>query len=521
MAETAPDTIEREPAGVGSDLPAGQSAPTVDFSPTPAPADTAGGIVADVESRTENTRQGLLGAFREKDRHMTVLDREQESRLEADRAKYERAYRAEGAAKDAIPPPWNADKERADRIRGPMEQFGSVGSVFAMAASMFTRTPMTSALNAGAAAMNAIREHDEKGYESAYKAWLDNTNLAIKRFDMEHTMLADADKLMHTDMQAWAAKRLGIASHFENTTAMTMLQNGMYPELLQMEAAALKGRQDVEKFKTQYLLDYELPRQAIERSVQAFKDEWAVNHPDEPEGSPAYNRAYFQNYAKTLQSINAAKHAYSASAQTVATFEAMKGDVRAEHPEWTEGEVDREVVRRMSADKGAGRQGSVLSKDRDDIYQTKLREIEEKEGRPPTAKEKEDAMAAATKKTQGSRIDQAIVNQVGHYPGMKESDLGYIPVPRQTKLAAAFESARNLEDIAAYARQYPQAIGLIAEASRRMNVDAYQGLFSKSPTQAKEQSEKDRDAVGRARVEQRPLAASVPCSPWLSRRPKG
>jgi len=62
-------------------------------------------------------------------------------KLEERQKQHERAFAAEGAALDSIPPEWNADQQMRDRIRSPLEDFGSLGSVFGILASQFTKNP--------------------------------------------------------------------------------------------------------------------------------------------------------------------------------------------------------------------------------------------------------------------------------------------------------------------------------------------------------------------------------------------
>lgn len=74
----------------------------------------------------------------------------------------------------ALPPPPQA------KTTSPMEAFGSAASAFAIFGSLLTRHPLTSALHASAAAMNAIHANDAAAYSSAYDAWKTNTDYAIK-----------------------------------------------------------------------------------------------------------------------------------------------------------------------------------------------------------------------------------------------------------------------------------------------------------------------------------------------------
>lgn len=240
--ESALDVPDTSSFGVGF-MP--QAAPPAAAEPSRSGSD----LVADVlnPQRTAAITSQHADIERQHGQEMNYADRQLDDRMREDRSRMDRAYRAEGAAADALPPKWDADKERSERVRGPMEQFGSIGTVFAMAASLFTKAPMTSALNAGASAMRAIQEHDEHGYQSAYQAWKDNTTLALKRFDMERAMFADADKLLSTDINAWRTKQMSIAAKFDNQKALMFLENGMDKELLEMQSSQIKAAGDLQK----------------------------------------------------------------------------------------------------------------------------------------------------------------------------------------------------------------------------------------------------------------------------------
>jgi hypothetical protein len=135
----------------------------------------------------------------------------------------------------SVPPKWDADAEQKARMSGPFESFGSIGSIFGIMASMFTKQPMTSALNASAAAMNAIKQRDTEGYRNAYQAWKDNTELAIKRFDLEKQIAEETNKLFDTDVNKWAEKKAGDAARFNNKWKQVYIDNGLWGELLDVE----------------------------------------------------------------------------------------------------------------------------------------------------------------------------------------------------------------------------------------------------------------------------------------------
>lgn len=139
---------------------------------------------------------------------------------------------------------WNADKERQDRVRSPMETFGSAGTIFAVLASAFTRTPMTNALNGAAAAMTAAKDADESNYDKAFDAFKKNSELALKRHEIQREAYADAQTLLKTDMVAGEAAMRATASRFEDKKMSALLDNGYLKEALDLEdkrVAAARG----------------------------------------------------------------------------------------------------------------------------------------------------------------------------------------------------------------------------------------------------------------------------------------
>lgn len=89
---------------------------------------------------------------------------------------------------------------------------------------------------------------------------------------------------------------------------------------------------------------------------------------------------------------------------------------------------------------------------------------------------KERIVEAQARAGAKNRIDQAIVNELEHYPHLTQEQLGFIPLTQQPKVKEAFASAKNIERIAAFVKENPESIGLIANASRLVNLDAYKAL---------------------------------------------
>jgi hypothetical protein len=281
-----PDQTTETPSGKKVVLPPspGKSSPMYDAEPekddsSPYTTDFLKRFDPDSNKALNNTLSGLERQRGDAEQHeFGSLNR----KMAEDRAQMEKAYHAESASADAIPPAWNADKEQRERVRTPIEDFGSIGAIFGILASQFTKTPLTSAMNAAAAAMNATREHDEEGYKTAYEAWKDNTNLALKRFGMEREMFEDANKLISTDLASWKVKQLAIASQFDNKKAIAMLDAGMNGELLDMQEKSIVAADKLQKvMEDQKTIDDR--RQVLSAGMKQFDK-------DHPDANP-YERA--------------------------------------------------------------------------------------------------------------------------------------------------------------------------------------------------------------------------------------
>jgi hypothetical protein len=254
--------------GLGLGQPVAEPAPGTDTdSPISAIQRQSSGLTGPSGSLTYNALRRSAAS--------DAADAKLNERLDRDRAERERAYRAEAAGPDTLPPKWDADAERAKRSHGPIESFGSVGVIFALAASAFTKKPMISALNGAAEAMNAIKAGDEERYKSAYAAWKDNTELAIKRFDMEHKLVEDADKLATTDMAEWRTKRAEIAARFDDQKSLAMLEAGLDPDVIKTTEAAVNAKEKMLKAKDE-IETFDLRHDLLKIEGETFQQA----HPD-------------------------------------------------------------------------------------------------------------------------------------------------------------------------------------------------------------------------------------------------
>jgi hypothetical protein len=153
----------------------------------------------------------------------------------------ERMLAAEGSTMDDLKP-WNAQQEMSKRETNLWEQFGSPGFVISMLASAFTAMPMNSALNAGAAAMNAINQGKMEDYHRAFDAWKENSNLTLKRLDIEEHEFNQIGDLRTKNMESWRSQATALAARFNDKRLQIMLENGMDAQALEAMDAKAKSK---------------------------------------------------------------------------------------------------------------------------------------------------------------------------------------------------------------------------------------------------------------------------------------
>lgn len=272
MADAAEETTEDTGAAAPPTAPAAAPAPAgPDFTSLVRPPSD----MAAVQSKlSEIQRQKTAANAANADETI--------KRLETDRARMETAYKASAVMPDELKQPWDSNAERAKYSTDPVQAFGSIGSVFAMLATSFAGLPMEHALNAGAAAINAVHAGDEKAYQSAYDAWQKNTNLAIKRHEIQRQAYNDAINLMNTNINAGRTKMELAATKFGDQKAQALLDAGMDKELFELfnsrnkAALDLQGEWDKVQLQHEKIADLRAdPRyssQNIAEKQQAIQD---------------------------------------------------------------------------------------------------------------------------------------------------------------------------------------------------------------------------------------------------------
>lgn len=153
--------------------------------------------------------------------------REKESR-----DRMEHLVKQEGISADQLKP-WNQEQELAKHQTSLWDQFGSPGFIIAMLGSAFSARPMDAALQSGGAALKAIQAGDQAGYEKAFDAWKTNTDLVIKRQEMQHREFEDLEHLRNTDIAAWRAKTEELLTRFGDERNLALLRQGYDDKVMQ------------------------------------------------------------------------------------------------------------------------------------------------------------------------------------------------------------------------------------------------------------------------------------------------
>lgn len=457
-------------------------------------------LVGDLSKSMGAASKGLADLTRGKIAADEKIEQQTQKNLSEDRAVAKEYFNREAASTNDLKP-WNQQQEAQKYAYDPIEAFGSIGSLFGIFASAFTKAPMENALNASSAAMNAIRDGKQDEYKNAFKAWKENNELAIKRGEMMHRQMQDALELFTKDSQAGESAMRHSAVKFGDQRALALLDAGAVPELVQYYGALGTTMTKLTEANTK-LTEEDFAHRMMDSMVKSgtppqvaftlahLGDKFAKD----PAGQQLVG-AFLEQAMKEGKPLDAAKGAAIATevTQLVDDLKSMSG---AEHQAWTQRQAElqaeknedgskkytpaqammmaaQEVRPAFQAYRASGTAGSPLSnekkKEKEDIKAGVQRD------HPNWSADKVDIEATRKLADAHRAIDQSIVNQLEHYPDMSASDLGSIQPQQQLRLSGAFDSANNLETIAKFAKENPKAIGLFADVSRRMNLDVYVG----------------------------------------------
>ena len=279
-----------EPVPVADSPPPADSRPPIDF--------TQGSIDSMLPKPPRDLTEGLSALYERKIGADDAISAATERRAEYDRQQMQRAFEQTGYEAAHALKPWDAKEEERKTRYDPIEAFGSIGSVFGILASAFTHAPMANALNASAAAMEAVRAGKEDEFKKHFDAWKANNDLAVKRFEMERQHFTDAATLMDRDLAAGSRLASLNALRFGDQKAKMLLDNGMIKEWYELQESRAKlGEENIR-------LNTEITQDSLRRKVLETDPGWKVGQEQDPSKPPvdprlvavrrleAFNRAY-------------------------------------------------------------------------------------------------------------------------------------------------------------------------------------------------------------------------------------
>ena len=195
--------------------------------------------------------------------------------------------------------PWTKKRPEAD----PVREFGSWASGLAILAGALTRTPMTTALNASAEAMKAIRAGDLATYEDQKKTWQENTDAAIKNAELQYKAYDLAYKEGHDTYADRMAAITTAATTFHNEGMLRVAQQGEADRHISaLQTQAVNGFK-IKEAQGEYLDAMRAGQQIYEaeREKNPNLPEWKslANTPEGRNMQDAFfHRGYVQNAAE-------------------------------------------------------------------------------------------------------------------------------------------------------------------------------------------------------------------------------
>lgn len=411
--------------------------------------------------------------------------------------------------------PWNADKEREKYSTDIFQAFGSPAFIATMLASAFTKTPMVNALNAGGAALTAIKEKNDQSYDRAYEAFKTNADLAIKRHNIQRQAYEDAIKRLGVDRDAGMAELNVLTSKFGDEKSKALLEGGYIKELIDYQNSMTNA--------------YRSMAAAMPQIEQAKSKHDAAKYLKEQGRTPneIYHEIYAPAYSNSIGNLKA-QMIRDKVAGGMKVEDAVRETEMSFKPQVAAGAVGPAYAKEFI--EGVEKDGAALRPETKKLIQDTIgttaksgktqetaarvaqaaEEIRSRKasGEPLREGEADQIIRDAVATETPQKIDQAIINQLSQYEGMDRRKLGYVGPKSQERILSALQSAEQIEHIAQYARDNPESVGLIADAARRVNVDAYKALISK-PQDYILKITGDRDSAIEAAAKERGLSSDM------------
>lgn len=151
----------------------------------------------------------------------------------------------------AKPPVMAPAPDQKDYATNPMQSFGSFAMVLATLGSAMTKHPLTNALNAGAAVLNAKNAGDAAAYKSAMDKWKIDSDNSWKMADWEQKNFEDMRQRnkddaegLNRDAEIWAAMT-------KNPALDAAAKAGQVQEYMDNHAKAVEQMNDARELKVE------------------------------------------------------------------------------------------------------------------------------------------------------------------------------------------------------------------------------------------------------------------------------
>lgn len=179
----------------------------------------------------------------------------------------------------------------------PLQMWGSAAMIFAAFGSMFTRQPMTTALNAMAGVMTSYRKGDQQAFDNAMEVWKANSDQAIKlgEFEMRayeaamgtvKDQLAIGKEINQEQMNEVLAKVSATAGALGDGVMLQFAQNNYLPDVIQ----ALSDKQ---KTLTEYAKSTDEATKLFE--VEKSMADWRKANPKATPEEELFHRHILEN----------------------------------------------------------------------------------------------------------------------------------------------------------------------------------------------------------------------------------
>ena len=172
----------------------------------------------------------------------------------------------------------------AKQYSDPMQALGSMGTILAVIGSLKTRAPLTSALNAAAASMQAFHKGDQEAIKLERENWNDNLARALKNNQEELAQYQAALRNANFDLTKASSQWRVIAAQTENQAMLAAIESRDPVRMYQLYTDSAKIGNEMLKMQTSHL-DREA---ALRMSQQRFEESRADRRQARSEQSQRY-----------------------------------------------------------------------------------------------------------------------------------------------------------------------------------------------------------------------------------------